>query len=276
MTLKSAAQRKFLRSNYEEYLYCIMKIIRFEYKKKIYWGIVEQDVVTALQEPPFEKIMPTKNSISLSKVRLLVPTIARTIVLVGLNYRDHAKELGMKIPREPIIFLKPTTTLVPHGADIIYPKSVERLDYEAELAFVVKKKARNILEKDAAKYILGYTCLNDVTARDLQKKDGQWTRAKSFDTFCPVGPWIDTSFNPDDTQIVAMLNGRLKQKSSTVNFIFSVRRILSFISQVMTLHPGDIISTGTPPGVGKMRPGDIIEIQINGIGTLRNKVRQGK
>lgn len=249
-----------------------MKIIRFKYKKKISWGVVEQDVVTALKDEPYEKITKTSKSFPLNKVCLLVPTVASKIVLVGLNYKDHARELGMKIPKEPIIFLKPATALIAHKESIIYPEFVKHLDYEAELAFVIKKTARNISAKDANKYILGYTCLNDVTARDIQKKDDQWTRAKSFDTFCPVGPWIETNFNPADALIQAVCNGQIKQDSTTANFIFSIPKIISFISQVMTLSPGDIVSTGTPSGVGKMKPGDQIEINIEGIGILKNKV----
>jgi 2-keto-4-pentenoate hydratase/2-oxohepta-3-ene-1,7-dioic acid hydratase in catechol pathway len=178
----------------------------------------------------------------------------------------------MPIPSEPIIFLKPPTAALSHKGKIVYPPGVKRLDYEAELAFVIKKKAKNIPQKDVSKYILGYTCLNDVTARDLQKKDVQWTRAKSFDSFCPVGPWIETDLNPDNLKITCCLNRALKQRSSTSNFIFSVPYLVSFISKVMTLCPGDIISTGTPPGVGPMQKGDRVAVEIEGIGCLENIV----
>lgn len=195
------------------------------------------------------------------------------IVLVGLNYRGHARELKMKVPEEPVIFLKPPTTLIGNKGTIIYPGGVTRLDYEAELALIIKKKARNVPVKDSSKYILGFTCLNDVTARDLQKKDGQWSRAKSFDTFCPIGPVIRTGIDTSNLKVCSYLNGCLKQNSTTRNFIFSPGYLLSFISKVMTLLPGDIISTGTPANVGPMKRGDKIEIDIEGIGKLINYLK---
>lgn len=194
------------------------------------------------------------------------------IILTGLNYKDHARELDMKIPDEPIIFLKPPSALIGPGENIIYPEGVQRLDYEAELAIVVSKNGRNIPEKKAKDYVLGYTCLNDVTARDLQKKDRQWSRAKSFDTFCPLGPWIETDLDPDDIQIQSFLNGELKQNSRTSNFIFRVDFLISFISKIMTLKAGDIISTGTPAGIGPMQKNDRVEVVIEGIGNLKNQV----
>ncbi len=197
------------------------------------------------------------------------------IVAVGLNYHSHAKELGMNTPHHPILFIKPTTSLIGDGDTIILPKMSERVDYEAELALVIKKKAKNVSEKDALKYVEGFTCLNDVTARDLQKLDGQWTRAKSFDTFCPVGPRLvkPGKIDPDNARIQLYLNGELKQDSSTKEFIFKVEYLISFISHVMTLNPGDIITTGTPPGIGPMKKGDVVEVKIEGIGILKNYVR---
>ena len=194
------------------------------------------------------------------------------IICVGLNYHCHAKELGMNTPHHPIIFLKPATTLIGPGENIIYPKMSKRVDYEAELAVIIKNKTRNIKEKDVMKNIEGFTCLNDVTARDLQKIDGQWTRAKSFDTFCPVGPKIVKDIEPNNVKIQSFLNGEIKQDSSTSNLIFKVEELVSFISKIMTLMPGDIIATGTPKGIGPMKKGDTIEIKIEGIGTLRNYV----
>ncbi|MCF7871173.1 MAG: fumarylacetoacetate hydrolase family protein, partial [Candidatus Omnitrophica bacterium] len=176
------------------------------------------------------------------------------------------------IPSEPVIFLKPLSALIKSGDKIIYPDQVKRLDYEAELAVVVKKAGKNISEKEAKDYILGYSCLNDVTARDLQKKDGQWARAKSFDTFCPLGPCIETELNPDGIKIQSYLNGNLKQDSNTSNFIFPVDFLVSFVSRIMTLKPGDIISTGTPAGIGPMQKGDSVKIAIEGIGSLENQV----
>lgn len=195
------------------------------------------------------------------------------VVLVGLNYRDHAKELKMRLPEEPILFLKPLTSLIGHEQYIIYPEQAKRVDYEAELAVVIKDKCENIEPDEVMDYIEGFTCLNDVTARDLQQKDVQWTRAKSFDTFCPVGPRIVTNIEPNNVKIQSYLNGELRQDSNTSNFIFNVEELVSFTSKVMTLKPGDIIATGTPSGIGAMKRGDTIKIKIEGIGTLRNCVR---
>ena len=195
------------------------------------------------------------------------------IVLVGLNYKDHAKELKMPLPEEPILFMKPVTTLIGPGDNIIYPLQSKRVDYEAELAVVIKDKIKNIKENEVIQHIEGFTCLNDVTARDLQKKDVQWVRAKSFDTFCPIGPEIVKDIDPNNVKIESFLNDELKQDSNTSHFIFKVEELVSFISKVMTLNPGDIIATGTPSGIGAMKKGDKIEIRIEGIGTLRNYVK---
>lgn len=249
-----------------------MKLVRYRYEKEVRWGKTDKDEVIPLKEAPFNKIKPTSESIPIEKCVLLPPAVPSKIVLVGLNYKDHARELNMKIPKEPVIFLKPPTSLSGPGDSIFYPPGVKKLDYEAELALVVGRKAKNVSSKDASKYILGYTCLNDVTARDIQAKDGQWTRAKSFDTFCPVGPWVIPKLNTSNLKIQLYLNGKLKQNSSSSSFIFSIEYIVSFISKVMTLLPGDIISTGTPPGVGKMDKGDVVEVKISGIGVLRNHV----
>jgi 2-keto-4-pentenoate hydratase/2-oxohepta-3-ene-1,7-dioic acid hydratase in catechol pathway len=194
------------------------------------------------------------------------------IVLVGLNYKDHAKELDMPLPLEPILFMKPITALIGHEESIMYPAQATRVDYEAELAIIVKDVCKDIEPEEVMEHVGGFTCLNDVTARDLQKRDGQWTRAKSFDTFCPIGPRIVNGIEPTNLKIQSFLNGVLKQDSNTANFIFTVEELVSFISQVMTLMPGDIIATGTPGGIGAMNKGDTIEIKIEGIGTLRNYV----
>ncbi len=253
-----------------------MKLVRFIYRKREQWGILKDEKIELLKEAPFPKTVCSGRSVPLRAVTLLAPCRASKIVLVGLNYRDHARELGMKIPENPIIFIKPPTTLIGPGGKIIYPRGVKRLDYEAELALVIKKTARNVKEKDAGRYILGYTCLNDITARDQQQKDIQWTRAKTYDTFCPLGPWLETSLTPGQLQVQSILNKKTVQDSNTKNFIFSVNRLVSFISGIMTLMPGDVISTGTPSGIGPMKPGDTIEIEIEGIGTLRNKVAGSK
>jgi len=194
------------------------------------------------------------------------------IVLVGLNYKDHAKELGMPLLPEPILFIKPITALIGPEERIIYPSQATRVDYEAELAIVIRDICKDLEPEEVMGHVEGFTCLNDVTARDLQKKDGQWTRAKSFDTFCPIGPEIVKDVDPNNLKIQSFLNGVLKQDSNTSNFIFSVEELVSFISQVMTLMSGDIIATGTPGGIGAMNKGDTIEIAIENIGTLRNYV----
>jgi len=249
-----------------------MRLARFAYKKMVSWGIIEGRQIAGLKGDPYKKIIKSGKKVSLSKVRLLVPAQPSKIICVGLNYRDHAAEMNMPLPDSPIIFLKPNTSLIACQEKIIYPKICFRLDYEAELALVIKKEGRNIKPSEAKKYILGYTCLNDVTARDLQKKDGQWTRAKSFDTFCPVGPWLETELDPSNVKIKAILNAKVKQNSTTANFIFKVEQIVAFVSNIMTLLPGDIISTGTPAGVGPMNKGDRIRIEIEGIGGLDNQV----
>jgi len=248
-----------------------MKIIRFCYRNRISWGKLDGDTVWAFVGRPWNSAL-RKLELSFKKVTLLAPYDGGKIILAGLNYNDHAREMKMPAPKEPVIFLKPATAVIGHDAKIICPLQSKNVHYEAELAFVVGKKAKNVKLTQAAKYIFGYTCLNDVTARDLQAKDGQWTRAKSFDTFCPLGPFIETDYDWRHKNIQLCLNGSLKQDSTTDNFIFDPPSLLAFISAVMTLYPGDIISTGTPPGVGPIRRGDIVEVAIAGLGRLVNKV----
>ncbi|MFH1386471.1 MAG: fumarylacetoacetate hydrolase family protein [bacterium] len=194
------------------------------------------------------------------------------IVCVGLNYTDHAAEMKMERPKEPLIFLKAVSSLIYNGDGIIYPSQTKELHYEAELAVVIKDKIKDVSEAEAPKHVLGFTCANDVTARDLQKLDGQWTRAKSFDTFCPVGPEVVSGIDPDNLKVESFLNGELKQSSTTANMIFNVNYLVAYISQIMTLEPGDLILTGTPAGIGPMKKGDLVEIEIEKIGKLRNKV----
>jgi 2-keto-4-pentenoate hydratase/2-oxohepta-3-ene-1,7-dioic acid hydratase in catechol pathway len=249
-----------------------MRLVRCKYQTKTFWGILKDKAVVPLKDSPFQRIIPSKKSIPFKDVKLLVPAEPTKIVLVGLNYRDHADELHMSLPIDPVIFLKPPTSLLAHRQKIILPHGVDRLDYEAEMAVVIKKEAKNISVETALKYVLGYTCLNDVTARDVQKKDGQWTRAKSFDTFCPVGPWVETAFDYSSSWVICRLNGAVRQRSQTSNMIFTIPHLVSFVSRVMRLFPGDIISTGTPPGVGAMKPGDHVAVEVTGIGVLENSV----
>jgi len=194
------------------------------------------------------------------------------IIAIGLNYYDHARELKMPVPDHPIMFIKPASAVIMNGGSIIYPRQSKNVHYEGELAIIIGKKARNISKSDAGKYIEGFTCANDVTARDLQNIDGQWTRAKSFDTFCPLGPKIVKGIDPMNLNIETRVNGYIKQRSNTKNMIFDVYELVSFVSSVMTLLPGDVIITGTPPGVGPLKAGDTVEVEIESIGTLKNSV----
>ncbi|MFH1846168.1 MAG: fumarylacetoacetate hydrolase family protein [Candidatus Omnitrophota bacterium] len=244
-----------------------MKLVRFSYKGEIFGGRIEEDeIVVKAGESGFRKI-------NINEVKLLAPVEPSKIVSVGLNYKDHAEELGMAIPSEPILFLKPSTAVIGPGDNIIYPGVTNRMDYEAELAVVIKDRIHNISKDRAFSHIAGYTCFNDVTSRDLQKKDIQWSRAKSFDTFAPMGPWIETNLDPSDLRIRSYVNGNLKQNSRTSEFIFNIPELIEFISGVMTLLPGDIITTGTPKGIGALNPGDEVTIEIEGIGRLTNQVK---
>jgi 2-keto-4-pentenoate hydratase/2-oxohepta-3-ene-1,7-dioic acid hydratase in catechol pathway len=258
-----------------------MKILRFiekvatstDSKTGILNGEKVVEVAQSILDFPLsEEELDKKQEYSLDDIIILPPVSPSKVVAVGLNYQDHAAELNMDIPDEPIIFIKPPSTVIGHEDDIIYPPQTNNLHYEAELAIVIGKKAEKVSEDDARYYVLGYTALNDITARDLQEKDGQWTRSKSFNTFCPLGPWIETDMDPHNQNISLKVNGELKQDSNTKNLIFSADKILSFISQIMTLNPGDVIATGTPPGVGSLQVGDVVEVEIEGIGVLKNVV----
>ena len=257
-----------------------MKLCRFSSGGKTFFGVLEGDSVFEIKDDPFAPGFSGEVSkgagYKLAEVRLLAPVLPSKIVAIGLNYKAHAAEFGKPLPEEPMIFIKPSTAVIGPDDEIVYPAHMShRVDYEGELGLVIGKTAREVLAKDAAEFILGYTCVNDVTARDLQGKDIQYTRAKGFDTFAPVGPVIDTAIDPLDVTIHTYLNGQIKQNTSTKDMIFNVFQLVSFVSHVMTLLPGDIITTGTPSGIGKMRPGDVVEVRIDGIGNLRNKVVDG-
>jgi len=249
-----------------------MKYIRFEKEGAVKYGILEKGLIHETENRPFGSIKKTGLRFKPGDVRLLAPVTASKIIAVGLNYTDHAKELKMPLPAEPLIFLKPPSSITGPGEAIYYPRESRRVDYEAEMAVVIKKKAYRVPYQEADNYIFGYTCLNDVTARDLQKKDAQWTRSKSFDTFCPVGPYVETEADPSSLKIEAFLNKTPKQSSNTSNMIFGPRRLIEYISGIMTLEAGDIIATGTPAGVGPMVPGDKVEVKIEGLGSLINYV----
>lgn len=251
-----------------------MRIVRFEMMGRTGYGILEGEKISVLWGTPYDGLENTTGEImSLPEVKLLAPCEPSKIVALGLNYRDHAVEFGHPVPEEPLIFLKPSTAVIGPDEDIVYPGMSRRVDYEVELAVVIGRSCRHVPEEAFRDYVLGYTCLNDVTARDLQKKDGQFTRSKSFDTFSPMGPWIETEIpNPDNLGVETYLNGQRRQSSNTNNLIFPVATLVSFISRIMTLLPGDVIATGTPSGIGPMQPGDVVEIKVEGIGTLRNRV----
>ncbi len=251
-----------------------MKICRIAHEGKEFYCSVEADSVRLHKGTPFEDgFCPADTVLPLEAVRFLSPVSPKKVVAIGKNYADHAKEMGGDAPEIPLIFLKPSTSVIAHEDAIEYPKQSSRVDYEAELAVVIKKRCKNVSKEAAMDYVLGFTCLNDVTARDLQSIDKQWTRAKGFDTFCPIGPWVETDFDWRDAKLRLLLNGEVKQSSTTALMIHKCDELISFISEVMTLEPGDAIATGTPSGIGPMSRGDTVEVAIEGIGILRNTVR---
>ena len=251
-----------------------MRIARYEFEGQARYGLAdpESGKVREIEGAPFNGVVATGVTRRLEEVRLLAPVVPGKIVAVGLNYKDHAREMGKKIPEEPLLFLKASSALNGPGGEIVYPPQSHRVDYEAELAVVIGRVAKNVKEKDAAAHILGYTCINDVTARDLQVKDVQYTRAKGFDTFAPLGPWIVTDFDPTEASVRCLVNGEVRQDGNTREMGASVFRLVEFISSVMTLFPGDVIATGTPPGVGSLRVGDVVTVEVGGIGALTNRV----
>jgi 2-keto-4-pentenoate hydratase/2-oxohepta-3-ene-1,7-dioic acid hydratase in catechol pathway len=222
----------------------------------------------------FEKVEVGKQStIALDQVKLLAPVTPSKIVCVGRNYREHAAELGNKMPDEPLLFLKAPSSIVASDEQIELPAASQQVEHEGELGVVIGRVAHKLSSSDdPLTYVFGYTCVNDVTARDLQRKDVQFTRGKSFDTFCPVGPWIETDIDPSNVAVETRLNGEVKQKGNTADMAFSVAFLISYISEIMTLYPGDLIATGTPAGVSRMKHGDIVEVEVNGIGVLRNRI----
>ncbi len=250
-----------------------MKIGRFRYGDRIIYGLIKGKEIVVLKESKISELMesitPTEEVLTFKDVKFLSPAKPTKIVAVGLNYKAHAEEMGKPLPEEPLLFLKPPSAVIANKMKIFLPKMSKRVDYEGELAIVIGRKCRKVTKEEAVDYILGYTCFNDVTARDLQQKDVQYTRAKSFDTFAPIGPWVSTE-NIGEAEIVTRVNGEVKQKGNTKDMIFSPTELISFISQIMTLFPGDVIATGTPPGVGPLKAGDRVEIEIETIGTLTN------
>jgi len=234
------------------------------------------DQLELLSGAPWAGGSGTGERVGLADVVLLAPVTPSKIVCVGRNYAAHAKELGNDVPSEPLLFLKPPTSLLGPEGVIVSPPSSERVEHEAEIGVVIGTRLKGVGETEALRGIFGFTCINDVTARDLQRKDVQFTRAKSFDTFCPVGPWIETEAKLDELAVTARVNGAVRQSGTVDQMVFSIARLISFISHVMTLEPGDLIATGTPEGVGPIVEGDVVEIEVSGIGVLCNTVRRAK
>lgn len=249
-----------------------MRYVKLLRDGKGVWGVLQGDLVRTLTKPPFEEICYDGESLPLEACRLLAPCEATKIVCVGKNYYDHAVEMGEGVPEQPILFLKAPNTLNHPEGTVHAPTFVGRLDYEGELAFVIRRRAKDVKAENFADYILGYTCLNDVTARDVQKGDGQWTRGKSMDGFAPLGPVVTDEVDPAALAIETRLNGTVVQQGNTSQFMTAVPQLLEFITASMTLEPGDVVTTGTPAGVGPMAPGDTVEVTVQGIGTLRNHI----
>lgn len=249
-----------------------MRIARFLVEGRPVAGRLEGSHLLPFPEDSLEDLREAAPPVRVGQATFLTPCRPGKIVAVGLNYRDHARERGKSLPSEPLIFLKPPSAVLAHGESILLPAGVGRVDHEAEMAIVIGRKARHVAEAEAAAAILGYTCFNDVTARELQDREIQFTRAKGFDTFAPFGPWIETDLDPSDLAITGSVNGRIRQSSRTRELIFSPAFLVAFISRVMTLFPGDLIATGTPAGIGPLAPGDRVEVTIAGIGTLSNSV----
>ncbi|MDP4152941.1 MAG: fumarylacetoacetate hydrolase family protein [Bacillota bacterium] len=251
-----------------------MKIVRYLVGGKIYYGMPQDDgTALRIEGDIFGDYTLTDKADDLSACRLMSPCKPGKIVAIGKNYVDHIMEFDGDIPKNPIIFIKPSTAVIANGEAIVYPEISKRVDYEGELALVIKRAAHHVKREQARDYILGYTILNDVTARDIQASDGQWTRAKCFDTFAPVGPVITDEIDPDNVSIRTLLNGEIKQDSNTSSLNWKVDELVEFVTEVMTLQPGDIITTGTPSGIGPMEKGDTVEVVIEGIGTLKNYVK---
>jgi len=250
-----------------------MKIVRMKAGDDIAYGVADTEGVVVYKGSPFVAWEPTEIVVPWPSVSLLSPVIPTKVLCVGKNYEDHVDEMGGEIPEEPLIFMKPATAVIGQNAAVIHPRTSKEVHHEAELAVVISRPARNISAEDASLYIFGYTAANDVTARDLQKKDAQWTRAKGFDTFCPLGPAIETELDPlERLAVICRVNGEVRQAGFTSDMIFGVAEILEYITAFTTLLPGDVVLTGTPAGASKVEPGDVMEVEIDGIGTLTNRL----
>ncbi len=251
-----------------------MRIVRYQQKaEEPRYGWVYEDRVGPLEGSPLGEFRRLEAELPLASVRLLAPVMPSKIICVGRNYAEHAREHQEAVPEYPLIFLKPPTAVIGPGDSILLPPQSQQVEHEAELAVVVGRRGRWIPAELARQYIFGFTIANDVTARDLQRKDGQWTRGKGFDTFCPIGPWIETDFDPADAMITCHVNGIMRQMASTRDMVFNISQLIAFTSSIMTLEPGDLLLTGTPAGVGPLAPGDEVEVSIAGLGALQNVVQ---
>jgi 2-keto-4-pentenoate hydratase/2-oxohepta-3-ene-1,7-dioic acid hydratase in catechol pathway len=251
-----------------------MRLVRFRHRDRIATGAIQpgSDTIQVIAGTFFEDPLPTGDEIPIDDVMLLAPVLPSKLVCVGKNYAAHAAEFGMDVPEEPLLFLKPSTAVIGPGDAIRLLPINRRTDYEGELAVVMGRLARNVRAEDASRFILGFTCANDVTLRDLQRPDDQWTRAKGFDGSCPLGPWIETSVDPTDAIVETRLNGDVVQHASTFDMVFGVAELLEYVTTFMTMLPGDVLLTGTPEGVGRIQAGDTVEVEVEGVGTLRNEV----
>lgn len=250
-----------------------MRLCRLEVAGVPRWGVIEGELVTLLAESPWSEVRKVAGAMLLATAKLLPPCEPTKVVAVGLNYRAHAAEMGKELPEEPLLFLKAPSSLLPHGGTVVLPRQSSRVEHEGELALVIGRTASRINVSHALEYVRGFTCLDDVTARDIQRKEKVYARAKGFDTFCPVGPWLETEIaDPQALSIELRVNGLVRQKGSTADMIFSAAEVVAFVSHIMTLYPGDLVTTGTPPGVGPLATGDSVEVEITGIGVLRHNV----
>lgn len=250
-----------------------MRLIYFKSNdERRQFGWVLEDKIGLIEGSPYGEFRRAEASLSLNEIELLAPVSPGKIICIGRNYVAHAEEHDAEVPESPLIFLKPTSSIIGPGDTIYLPPQSIQVEHEAELGVVIGKRGRWIQAEAVFDHVLGYTVANDVTARDLQRRDGQWTRGKGFDTFCPVGPWIETEFDPNDTMITCHVNDELRQMGTTRDMVFTIRQIIVYISSVMTLDPGDLILTGTPSGVGPLQPGDQVAITIEGLGDITNPV----